>query len=130
MEPGAHVNTSCRWLAVAVLLVFSGCGSDHEVVSPAAPANVAVRQRITGLAPAAVFAHRGRGPTASGNPYPENSLAAFRAALAQGTDGLEMDSELTQDGRLILMHDDTVDRTTECSGCVSMLSFDAVRRCR
>jgi glycerophosphoryl diester phosphodiesterase len=89
-----------------------------------------VRQRIADLAPVAVFAHRGLGPTRSGNPFPENSLAAFRAAFDQGTDALEMDSELTEDGQLVLMHDDTLDRTSECSGCVSALSFETIRHCR
>jgi glycerophosphoryl diester phosphodiesterase len=119
-----------RWIAVLVLCGLVGCGNDGENGSATAPANVTVRERITRLAPAVIFAHRGQGPTRPGNPVPENSLAAFRAAIAQGTDGLEMDSELTADGQLILMHDDTVNRTTECHGCVSMLSFDAVRHCR
>jgi glycerophosphoryl diester phosphodiesterase len=108
---------------------MGACSSDDGDGSPE-PANLTVRRRIAALAPAAVFAHRGRGPTRAGNPYPENSLAAFRAALADHTDGLEMDVELTRDGRLILMHDDTVDRTTECRGCVSALDFDALRDCR
>ena len=120
----------CRWIAALTVCGMVGCGGDGDVGNAAAPANLAVRERIARLAPAANFAHRGQGPTRGGNPIPENSLAAFRAAIAQGADGLEMDSELTEDGRLILMHDDTVDRTTECRGCVSMLSFDTVRRCR
>jgi len=123
----------CRWAPwIAVLTVCSlvGCGDDDQASQTAMPANVTVRERIARLAPAASFAHRGQGPTRPGNPVPENSLAAFRLAIAQGADGLEMDSELTEDGQLVLMHDDTVDRTTECKGCVSMLSFDTVRRCR
>src|SRR6266481_5658381 len=125
------LRSSGGWLWIVALTVFGtvGCG-DQDVAPPATQAKQTVRERIAHLAPAAVFAHRGQGPTRSGDPFPENSLAAFRAAIAQGTDGLEMDSELTEDGRLILMHDDTVDRTTECSGCVSALSFDAIRRCR
>lgn len=55
---------------------------------------------------------------------------SFRAAVDQGADALEMDSELTLDGQLVVMHDDTVDRTTECSGCVSALSLAEIRRCR
>jgi glycerophosphoryl diester phosphodiesterase len=117
---------------VFVLAVFSmiGCGEEGSSSGSSTAANLVVRQRIAQFAPAVNFAHRGQGPTRVGNPFPENSLAAFRAAIAQGTDGIEMDSELTEDGQLVLMHDDTVNRTSECSGCVSKLSFDAVRRCR
>jgi glycerophosphoryl diester phosphodiesterase len=117
-------------VAATLLYALVGCGSDGEAASRAAPAKTVVRQHIAQLAPAAVFAHRGQGPTGAGNPFPENSLAAFRAGIAQGTDGLEMDSELTEDGQLVLMHDDTVDRTSECRGCVSALGFDTIRHCR
>lgn len=117
-------------LAASLASTVAACGSDDGGGGTSVAANVEVRQRIVDLAPVAVFAHRGLGPTRTGNPYPENSLASFRAAIEAGTDALEMDSELTADGRLILMHDDTVDRTSECSGCVSDLSFDALRACR
>jgi glycerophosphoryl diester phosphodiesterase len=125
------MRRAAAWVTALLFCSLIGCG-DRDAVKDAssAPANVTVRERIARLAPAANFAHRGQGPTRAGNPFPENSLAAFRAAIDQGADGLEMDSELTEDGRLILMHDDTVDRTTECQGCVSMLSFESVRRCR
>ena len=117
-------------VALLCLCILAACGSDDGGGGAVVPANLAVRERLADLAPVAVFAHRGMGPTRAGNPFPENSLAAFRAAFDQGTDALEMDSELTADGRLILMHDDTVDRTSECSGCVSALTFDAIRACR
>lgn len=118
------------WLMACAAFALIGCGDDDGVGDPSVPANVAVRQRVADFVPIAVFAHRGLGPTRVGNPFPENSLAAFRAAIEQGTDALEMDSELTADGRLVLMHDDAVDRTSECRGCVSMIDFADVRRCR
>src|SRR5215470_1354438 len=125
------MKTGFSWAAALIVCALVACGSHNNSGGTSTDhANFVVHQRIARLAPSAVFAHRGQGPTAPGNPYPENSLAAFRAAIAQGTDGLEMDSELTEDGQLILMHDDTVDRTTECRGCVSALSFDTVRHCR
>lgn len=117
------------WVLTLTACTLVGCGSDDSG-GRSLPANVVVRQRIAELAPVAVFAHRGLGPTRDGNPFPENSLDSFRAAIAQGTDALEMDAELTEDGQLIVMHDDTVDRTTECSGCVSNLTFDEIRGCR
>ena len=53
-------------------------------------------------------AHRG----ASGN-YPENTLIAFQKALEIGVDEIELDLHMTKDDHLIVMHDSTVDRTTD-----------------
>lgn len=61
-----------------------------------------------------VIGHRG----ASGD-YPENTLPAFDAALAQGADALEFDVRLSADGVPVVIHDATVDRTTGASGAVS-----------
>lgn len=89
-----------------------------------------VRQRIDELAPAAAIGHRGTGPTRQGHPFPENSISSFLAAIHEGANGIELDVEITQDGQLIVMHDDTLDRTTNCTGCVSETSFEQVRACR
>lgn len=64
-----------------------------------------------------VIAHRG----ASGYA-PENTAAAFRAALTLGADAIETDLRLSKDGRIVLMHDATVDRTTDGSGRVEELT--------
>ncbi len=95
----------------------------------APPPNEAVRERIASLAPSANIGHRGTGPTRAGHALPENSISSFLAAIAEGADGIELDVEITQDSQLIVMHDDTVDRTTNCIGCVSMLTFDEIRAC-
>nr|CAI7679411.1 Glycerophosphoryl diester phosphodiesterase domain-containing protein, putative tail fiber protein [Enterococcus phage Planchet] len=58
-----------------------------------------------------MMAHRGA--TVS---YPENTLEAFKAAIDLGYGGVELDPRLTSDGKLYLMHDDTVDRTTNGTG--------------
>ncbi|WP_018664482.1 glycerophosphodiester phosphodiesterase family protein [Heyndrickxia acidiproducens] len=60
-----------------------------------------------------VIAHRG----ASGYA-PEHTLAAYELAKKQGADFIEIDLQMTKDGRLIAMHDDTVDRTTNGQGLV------------
>lgn len=60
-----------------------------------------------------VIAHRG----ASGHA-PEHTFAAWDAALAMGADYLEQDLQLTADDVLVVMHDDTLDRTTDCHGHV------------
>jgi glycerophosphoryl diester phosphodiesterase len=120
-----------NWLvgqSLVVMMVAVGCGDDGER-ERAAP-NLVVRRRITGLAPAANLGHRGTGVTRAGHPLPENSLASFREAMAQGADGIELDVELTADGQLAVMHDDTLDRTTTCSGCVNSFVLETVRECR
>ncbi|MEZ6123029.1 MAG: Xaa-Pro dipeptidyl-peptidase [Planctomycetaceae bacterium] len=70
-----------------------------------------------------VCAHRGASAT-----HPENTLAAFREALHLGAQMIEFDVVWTADRQLVLMHDATVDRTTDGSGAISSMSFEAVRR--
>lgn len=89
-----------------------------------------VRRTIFLFRPSVNLGHRGTGPTREGRPFPENSISAFLAAMDEGADGVELDLEITKDGRLIIMHDDTLDRTTNCSGCVSEMTFDEIRACR
>jgi glycerophosphoryl diester phosphodiesterase len=116
-----------RRLSVALLVLAGACGSSDDAgVAP----NEAVREAITRLAPSAGLGHRGTGLTREGHPFPENSVSSFEAAMQEGADGIELDVEITMDGKLIIMHDDTVDRTTDCTGCVSELTFDQVRQCR
>jgi len=80
--------------------------------------------------PSANIGHRGTGINALDNPYAENSIRSFMAAMEEGADGIELDVEITKDGKIIVMHDDTLDRTTNCTGCVSALDFDEIRACR
>lgn len=58
---------------------------------------------------------------------PENTLAGIRKALAFGVDAIEIDVHCTADGVPILMHDATVDRTTNGAGAVAGLSLAAIR---
>jgi len=120
-----------RRLSVALLVLAVACGSSDDQGPDAGVApNEAVREAITLLAPSAGLGHRGTGLTREGHPFPENSVSSFEAAMQEGADGIELDVEITMDGKLIIMHDDTVDRTTDCTGCVSELTFDQVRQCR
>jgi glycerophosphoryl diester phosphodiesterase len=59
------------------------------------------------------YAHRGGAGLA-----PENTLVAFEAGLAAGADGIELDVRLSLDGVAVIMHDPTVDRTTNATGPV------------
>ena len=71
-----------------------------------------------------MIAHRGA-PRSSGAP--ENTLAAFRAAIEAGAGWLEFDVRRTSDGVLVVVHDDTVDRTTDGTGRVADLTLAEVR---
>lgn len=83
-------------------------------VDPAAPA---YRTRIIG--------HRGLP-----GRLPENTVASLRAAAGAGADLVEVDVKTTRDGVVILMHDETVDRTTDGTGAVDHLTFREVRALR
>jgi glycerophosphoryl diester phosphodiesterase len=61
---------------------------------------------------------------------PENTLASLAAAERAGADIVEVDVKVTQDGTLVLMHDETVDRTTDGSGPVGALTLAEVRALR
>lgn len=72
---------------------------------------------MRGLALPRLIAHRGGGDGA-----PENTLAALRLAAASGFRAVEFDVQLSADGVPVLIHDDTVDRTTDGRGAVAALS--------
>ena len=69
-----------------------------------------------------VIGHRGAALSA-----PENTLAGFRRAAALGVGWVEFDVRLTRDGRPILLHDETLERTTTGRGPAAALSFEEIR---
>jgi glycerophosphoryl diester phosphodiesterase len=72
-----------------------------------------------------VAAHRGGAAL-----WPENSLTAFRGALALGVDALEFDVHLTADGEPVVIHDPTLDRTTTGHGAVRSLTLERLQAVR
>lgn len=70
-----------------------------------------------------VYAHRGASAYA-----PENTLSAFALAADQHADGVELDVQLTRDGQLIVLHDETLDRVTPEHGFVCQRTWEEVRR--
>ncbi|MFZ4506129.1 MAG: glycerophosphodiester phosphodiesterase [Fimbriimonas sp.] len=70
-----------------------------------------------------VMAHRGDHTAA-----PENTLKAFRNAIKVGCDYVEIDLRTTSDGKLVIMHDRTVDRMTDGKGDVRKLTFAEIRK--
>lgn len=67
--------------------------------------------------PSLVIAHRGASAEA-----PENTVPAFAAAIAAGADGIEFDVQLSRDRVPVVIHDETLDRTTDARGPVAALS--------
>ena len=65
-----------------------------------------------------------------GNPaeHPENTLASFRSAIELGVDMIECDVHLSADGELVVIHDHTLDRTTDGSGLVVQRSLADLRQ--
>jgi glycerophosphoryl diester phosphodiesterase len=70
-----------------------------------------------------LFAHRGASGIA-----PENTMAAFRAGVAAGATHLELDVHATRDGRIVVLHDATLDRTTDAIGAVKDQDWASVAR--
>src|SRR5262245_55459313 len=69
-----------------------------------------------------IVAHRGASARA-----PENTMEAFRLGIEAGADAIELDVHLTADGQLAVIHDDTLDRTTDRTGAVASLTMDDIR---
>jgi len=90
----------------ALLLLALACGGMVAVLGTAGAS-------AQGMVASFFAAHRGGSLL-----WPENSLLAFRNALALGADYLEMDVHLTRDGEVVVIHDPTLDRTTTGSGPV------------
>ena len=80
------------------------------------------RQSVAGRGWPVNLAHRGASARA-----PENTLEAFRLALESGAGGLELDVHLTRDGHVVVIHDSTLDRTTEGTGAVTNMTLEELR---
>lgn len=77
-------------------------------------------RRTPSAEPLTVIAHRG-GP--AGSDAPEGTIEAFEASIEAGADWLEFDVRRTADGVLVVLHDDTVDRTTNGTGPITALTL-------
>lgn len=137
--PGeAHVQA--RWwqttLLAALVATTAGCwrplviyravAEQGELALGGAPEAGYAKRHAEPARPVAnrpkVIAHRGYSAVA-----PENTLAAFRAAIDAGADAIEFDLRLTKDGHPVVMHDAAVDRTTDGHGLVADLTLAQVR---
>ncbi|XP_035695462.1 glycerophosphodiester phosphodiesterase 1-like [Branchiostoma floridae] len=102
---------------VLTLVLLGACLYHFRIapVSEKAVEAVLGRSRVVG--------HRGASRQA-----PENTIAAIRTAKKNGADSVEFDLEYTKDGVPVLLHDDTVDRTTDGTGDIKDLTFAEVQQ--
>ena len=115
---------------LAALLAITATTAAAAEPSPAASAQAPrmaklLRNLKNPDGPVMVVAHRGCHTEA-----PENSIAAFRRCIAVGVDVIETDVQHTKDGVLVLMHDQTVDRTTNGAGRVDSYTLAELKRLR
>ncbi|GGB71919.1 glycerophosphodiester phosphodiesterase family protein [Blastomonas aquatica] len=108
------------------MLLLSGSLALQTVTAHDADRSAELERRLAGPdGEILVVAHRGCWLDTA-----ENSLAAIDACVAMGVDMVEIDTRRTRDGVLVLMHDATVDRTTDGSGKLADLSLAEIRRLR
>ncbi|WP_100065757.1 glycerophosphodiester phosphodiesterase [Miniphocaeibacter massiliensis] len=69
-----------------------------------------------------IFAHRG-----SKGTHPENTFASIKEAVKVGADGIEIDVHLSKDRKLIVIHDETVDRTTNGRGYIKDMTLEEIK---
>ena len=104
---GARIGCGCLTLLIIIPLAYYGF---YFLLRAPLPANPQL------------IAHRGSSAYA-----PENTLTAFRHAIEAGADWIEMDVQRTQDDQLVVIHDETVDRTTDGTGRVADLTLAQIR---
>ncbi|TDD70221.1 carbohydrate-binding protein [Jiangella aurantiaca] len=137
--PSTWRTTAVTTAAVA-LTVAGFVRTDDQAPPPSTPEQTAAQPRdpVRGIdaihemyldhgpdAGVMVIAHRGYWRGA-----PENSIAAIEQGIERGAHVVEIDVQRTADGHLVLMHDTTVDRTTNGTGAVSSLTLDQIKALR
>lgn len=100
-------------LSVVLLLLFL-----FLVFTPGAPAH----PYYEGVTGPQVIAHQG-----GDGVWPGDTLFAFEKAVGIGADVLEMDAHITKDGHIVLMHDETVDRTTDGTGRIEEMTLAGLK---
>ena len=69
-----------------------------------------------------IYAHRG-----NKSEFPENSLLAFRSAIELGVDGIECDVHISADGEAVIIHDETIDRTSNGQGEIIEMTLNEIK---
>ena len=85
--------------------------------------NIITQKEVLFLSKSLILAHRGASAYA-----PENTTIAFAKAIKMGADGFELDVHLSKDGALIVIHDESLNRTTNGSGFVKDFSLEEIKK--
>jgi glycerophosphoryl diester phosphodiesterase len=115
-------KTKMIQIAAAVVVVLAGAYGIARAAARPAPERGWFAARPGDHKPL-VFAHQG-----AENLFPSNTMYAFEQSVRMGVDVLDTDMHMTRDGVLILMHDQTVDRTTNGSGAVRDLTLVEIQQ--
>ena len=108
-------SKTARTVAIIILLVLFL----FLVFTPGAPAH----PYYDGVNGPLVIAHQG-----GDGIWPGDTLYAFEKAVEIGADVLEMDAHITKDGQIVLMHDETVDDTTDGTGRIEEMTLEELKR--
>jgi glycerophosphoryl diester phosphodiesterase len=115
------------FFGLSILAIISSCKEQNKQEIQQIAKQISINDLILNLEDSKnneviVIAHRGDWRNA-----PENSLQAIKNCIEMGVDMVEIDIRETKDGELVLMHDETIDRTTNASGYVKDWTFDSLR---
>ncbi|WP_051303135.1 glycerophosphodiester phosphodiesterase family protein [Psychromonas aquimarina] len=77
-----------------------------------------------------IVAHRGLWTKNAKPVYPEGSIYAIEKTIELGVEAVELDIRMTKDGVFVVMHDETLDRTTNCHGEVTAINYDDLKECK
>jgi len=116
------------FLLLLVPVLFTGPGCVPEPYPPTENTDLNVCVRDPACTNKLALGHRGTGSLSLWAP--ENTPAAFTLAWEMGADSIEIDVRDTADGVPVIMHDDTVDRTTDGSGRVDEMTLAQIRALR
>lgn len=124
---------SVTFTAIAALLLCSSPVVAQDAATPTAQDNfdrIIKELQDPASKQVLVFAHRGGWRNEREYNAPENSLANLHKAIRLGYDGFETDVARTKDGHFVIMHDQTVDRTTNGTGKISDMTLSQVKDLR
>ena len=120
------MKNQLRFLSVLVILTFvsavSSAAQEPEFRFPVITEALRTAEEIV-LPKFGIAAHRGENGV-----FPENTVIGFQEAVRLGAAQVELDVCQTKDGYLVIMHDETVDRTTDGRGKVADLMFEEIRK--
>ena len=110
-------------VTLAIPLFFEKQGVEYAISRGIRGENIVMKYKVFSRGKILNLGHRG-----FENRAPENTIAAFRLAMAEGADGVELDVHISKDGHLVVIHDPTVDRTTNGSGKVSRMTLAELKQ--